>query len=151
MRSSRENGVQNGRSKVRINGKMFPYGKELGRAISKEGESGKRRAHCIASGKTVFKRCTLKCGLDKRQTGRTRQAGRNTERQKDRTAGSQYLLCAPFPTEARRHTERAPRNRGGGMDGREPSECGSDFRKRPLVSEFVGFARRIFWGRKNGA
>ncbi len=147
MRSSRENGVQNRRCKVRINGKTFPYGEELGRALSKEGESGRRRTYCEVRGKTVFKRCTLKYGLDKRQTGRKRQAGRNTERQD----GSQYLLCAPFPTAARRHTERAPRNRGGGMDGREPSECGSDFRKRPLVSEFVGFARRIFWGRKNEA
>ena len=72
-------------------------------------------------------------------------------RQKDRTAVSQYLLCAPFPTAADRCTGKAPRNRGGGMDGREPSECGGDFRERLLVSERGGlFCRKRNFGQNSG-
>ncbi len=55
-----KNGVQKARSKVRINGKTLPYGKELGRALSKEGESGKRRTYCEVRGKTVFKTDAVK-------------------------------------------------------------------------------------------
>ena len=109
----------------------------------KKGENGRRRTHCEVRGKTVFKRFYSMDWIKGKPGGRGRQ--------KDRTAVSQYLLCAPFPTTARRHTERAPRNRGGEMDGREPSECGSDFRERLLVSERGGlFCRKRNFGQNSG-